>query len=136
MTRKSSGPLSGLTILELVGIGPGPFCGMMLADMGARVVSIERTPGPAGETEPPRDVLRRGRSSVALDLKHPAAVAAVLRMCDSADALFEGFRPGVAERLGVGPDECLRRNRRLVYGRVTGWGREGPLVWPFPQMRR
>lgn len=123
-THEKAGPLRGLTILELVGIGPGPFCGMMLADMGARIVSIER----ASSAERPRDALRRGRESIALDLKRAAGVEAVLRMCERADAIFEGFRPGVVERLGVGPEACRARNPRLVYGRVTGWGREGPLA--------
>jgi len=120
------GPLSGLTIIELAGIGPAPFCGMMLADMGARVIRVER---PGGDTPAPaQDPLARNRLSLACDLKHPDAVAAVLRLVDTADGLFEGYRPGVAEKLGVGPDVCLARNRRLVYGRMTGWGQDGPLA--------
>jgi alpha-methylacyl-CoA racemase len=119
-----AGPLAGYRIIELTGIGPGPFCGMMLADMGADVVRVER-PEAVGGT-PSHDVLARGRRSIALDLKQSAGVDALLRLADSADALFEGFRPGVMERLGAGPDVCLARNPRLVYGRMTGWGQEGP----------
>ncbi|MDO9707684.1 CaiB/BaiF CoA transferase family protein [Paracraurococcus lichenis] len=119
------GPLKGLRILEFAGIGPGPFCAMVLADLGAEVVRIDRKDGPPGARE---DFTGRGRRSVALDLKSPAAVAAVLRLCDGADALIEGFRPGVMERLGLGPDVVLGRNPRLVYGRMTGWGQEGPLA--------
>lgn len=117
------GPLAGLTVIEMAGIGPGPFCGMLLADMGARVIRVERRDGPPGS---PADVTARGRQSVALDLKQPAAVAAVLRLVERADALLEGFRPGVMERLGLGPDACHARNPRLVYGRMTGWGQHGP----------
>ncbi|RAI58151.1 CaiB/BaiF CoA transferase family protein [Roseicella frigidaeris] len=119
------GPLKGLRILEFAGIGPGPFCGMVLADLGAEVLRIERRDGPA---VPPEDFINRGRRSVALDLKSPAAIAAVLRLVEGADALIEGFRPGVMERLGLGPEPCLGRNPRLVYGRMTGWGQEGPLA--------
>ncbi len=124
-----SGPLHGFRIVELAGIGPGPFAGMLLADMGADVVRIDR-PGTAGN-EPDRarfDVLARGRRSVAVDLKHPEGTEVVLRLAEQADALVEGFRPGVTERLGVGPDDCLARNPRLVYGRMTGWGQSGPLA--------
>ena len=119
------GPLKGLRILEFAGIGPGPFCGMVLADLGAEVVRIERTEGPPGARE---DFTGRGRRSIALDLKSPAAIEAALRLVESADALIEGFRPGVMERLGLGPDLCLARNPRLVYGRMTGWGQDGPLA--------
>jgi alpha-methylacyl-CoA racemase len=119
------GPLDGLRIIELAGIGPGPFCGMMLADMGADVIRIER-PSPRADRAP--DVLARNRRSLALDLKQPDGVDLVLKLCESADALFEGFRPGVAERLGVGPEPCMVRNPRLVYGRMTGWGQSGPLA--------
>ena len=119
------GPLSGYTVLELAGIGPGPFCGMMLADMGADVIRIDRMGGPATRS---KDVLNRNRRSIALDLKHPDAVATVLRMCGKADAIFEGFRPGVTERLGLGPDACMARNQKLVYGRMTGWGQDGPMA--------
>ncbi len=123
-----AGPLNGYRIIEIAGIGPGPFAAMMLADMGAEVVRIDRAQavrGPA-PAEPHFDVLLRGRRNVALDLKHPDGVAALLELVGSADALIEGFRPGVMERLGVGPDVCLERNPELVYGRMTGWGQEGP----------
>ncbi|XOV84419.1 MAG: CaiB/BaiF CoA transferase family protein [bacterium] len=119
------GPLSGFKIIELAGIGPGPFCGMMLSDMGAEVVRVERL---TGADKAPKDVLARNRRSVALDLKNPEGVETVLRLVESADALFEGFRPGVTERLGLGPDVALARNPRLVYGRMTGWGQEGPMA--------
>ena len=122
-----SGPLQGIKIIELAGIGPGPFAGMMLADMGAEVVRVDR---PAlvldGGPIPAGDVLARGRHSIGVDLKHPRGPETVLRMVESADSLIEGFRPGVTERLGLGPDECLDRNPRLVYGRMTGWGQSGP----------
>lgn len=117
------GPLSGLKVLEFAGIGPGPFCGMLLSDLGADVVRIDRK----GSTRSsPADVTARGRRSVALDLKSPAAVEACLKLMEGADAVFEGFRPGVMERLGLGPDVALARNRALVYGRMTGWGQTGP----------
>ncbi|MEM7100711.1 MAG: CaiB/BaiF CoA-transferase family protein [Pseudomonadota bacterium] len=119
------GPLSGFKIIELAGIGPGPFCGMMLSDMGAEVVRVERL---TNADTAPKDVLARNRRSVAVDLKSPEGVETVLRLVESADALFEGFRPGVTERLGLGPDECLARNEKLVYGRMTGWGQEGPMA--------
>ena len=124
------GPLAGVKVLELQGIGPGPFCGMMLADMGAELVRIDRPPArPAEEgSSPPIDPLARGRRSVAIDLKNPAGVEALLALVEKADVLMEGFRPGVMERLGVGPDVCLERNPGLVYGRMTGWGQEGPLA--------
>ncbi len=125
-----SGPLDGVRLVELAGIGPGPFAGMMLADAGADVLRVdraERSRGPAPET-PHVDLLNRGRRSVAVDLKHPQGVALVLRLVEQADGLLEGFRPGVAERLGLGPEACLARNPRLVYGRMTGWGQEGPLA--------
>ncbi|ACL02614.1 Acyl-CoA transferase [Desulfatibacillum aliphaticivorans] len=120
------GPLEGITIIELAGIGPGPFCGMMLADMGATVIRVERT-GPSGLGSLPGDVLARGRKSVAVNLKNPEGQAVVLKLCEKADAIFEGFRPGVAERMGVGPEDCWKVNPKLVYGRMTGWGQEGPL---------
>ncbi len=119
------GPLAGLRVLEMAGIGPGPFCGMLLADMGADVVRIDRREGPPGSA---RDVTGRGRRSIALDLKRPASIEAVLRMVEGADALIEGFRPGVMERLGLGPEICHAKNPRLVYGRMTGWGQTGPLA--------
>jgi len=120
------GPLAGLRVVEVAGIGPGPFCCMMLADLGAEVLRIDRPEGPEGGH--PADVLGRGRRSVALDLKKPAAIEAVLALVARADVLVEGFRPGVMERLGLGPDACHARNPRLVYGRMTGWGQEGPLA--------
>ena len=123
-----SGPLSGYRIIEIAGIGPGPFAAMLLADMGAEVIRVERAqsvrgPAPAGAHY---DVMLRGRRNVALDLKHPDGVATLLDLVAGADALIEGFRPGVMERLGVGPDVCLERNPKLVFGRMTGWGQEGP----------
>ncbi len=119
------GPLTGFKIIELAGIGPGPFCGMMLADMGAEVIRVDR----AGSSSRRNiDVLNRGRKSIAVDLKSPAGKELVLKLCESADGLFEGFRPGVTERLGIGPDECLGRNEKLVYGRMTGWGQDGPMA--------
>lgn len=126
------GPLAGLKIVEFAGIGPGPFAAMLFADMGAEVVRVERR-GVARRplsllNAGPFDVLNRGRRAVAVDLKRPAGVQVALRLIDGADALIEGFRPGVMERLGLGPDVCLERNRRLVYGRMTGWGQGGPLA--------
>jgi alpha-methylacyl-CoA racemase len=123
-----SGPLSGFKIIEVAGIGPGPFAAMMLADMGADVVRIDRAQNVTGgdPAKPPFDVLNRGRRSVGVDLKHPDGVETVLKLVEKADALIEGFRPGVTERLGIGPDDCLARNPKLVYGRMTGWGQEGP----------
>jgi len=122
------GPLTGRTIIEISGIGPGPFAGMLLADMGARVIRIERPGGSlfSNAQEPRLDFLNRGKPCLALDLKNPDAVAAVLKMLPEADALIEGNRPGVMERLGLGPDTCLSANPALVYGRMTGWGQEGP----------
>ncbi len=121
------GPLNGVKILEVGGIGPGPFCGMMLSDMGAEVVRIERK-GPLTLGEPKYDILTRNRRSVIMDLRKPEGVEALLKMVEQVDALQEGFRPGVMEKLGLGPDVCLERNPRLVYGRMTGWGQEGPLA--------
>ncbi len=122
------GPLQGVRVLELAGIGPGPFCGMMLADMGAEVIRIDRAGSVRGgdPAAPPADVLGRGRKSIGVDLKSEQGRELVLTLVESADVIFEGFRPGVAERLGVGPDDCLARNERIVYGRMTGWGQEGP----------
>jgi alpha-methylacyl-CoA racemase len=117
------GPLTGLKVVEFAGIGPGPFCGMLLSDLGADVVRIDRKGGRGGA---PSDVTARGRRSVALDLKSPAAIEACLKLMEGADAVFEGFRPGVMERLGLGPDVALKRNPKLVYGRMTGWGQTGP----------
>jgi len=121
------GPLSGIKVIEIAGIGPGPFCGMMLSDMGAEVIRIER-PGKKRFPDLERDVLARGRRSVVVDLRHPEGPGVVIRLCERVDAIFEGFRPGVAERLGIGPQECMARNPRLVYGRMTGWGQDGPLA--------
>jgi alpha-methylacyl-CoA racemase len=125
-----AGPLAGVRIIEIAGIGPGPFAAMMLADMGAEVIRVERAQAVQDEPRPgPHwDVLARGRRNVAIDLKQPDGVATLLRLVERADALIEGFRPGVMERLGVGPEECLARNPRLVYGRMTGWGQDGPLA--------
>ena len=122
------GPLAGITVIEIAGIGPGPYCGMMLADLGADVIRIDRAGAVQGgdPDRPPADLLARGRRSVGVDLKSPDGAEVVLSLVEQADALFEGFRPGVAERLGIGPDECLARNPRLVYGRMTGWGQDGP----------
>ncbi len=122
-----TGPLHGFRVIELAGIGPGPFAGMMLADMGAEVLRVDRADAVRdGGARPVHDVLGRGRRSVGVDLKHPEGRDTVLRLVEGADALIEGFRPGVTERLGIGPDTCLARNPRLVYGRMTGWGQEGP----------
>lgn len=128
MSRGVAGPLAGVTVVEIAGIGPGPFCGMMLADMGARVIRVDRIDAVADPPDPAarHEVLNRGRESVAVNLKHPDGVEAVLRLAGSSDALFEGFRPGVAERLGIGPQDCHARNPALVYGRMTGWGQDGP----------
>lgn len=124
------GPLKGLKIIEMAGIGPGPFCAMMLSDMGANVIRIDRADavGAPGERHPDFEVLNRGRPSIALDLKRPEAIELVLRLVGGADVLIEGFRPGVMERLGLGPEDCAARNPRLVYGRMTGWGQTGPLA--------
>ncbi|MGL4288607.1 MAG: CaiB/BaiF CoA transferase family protein [Phreatobacter sp.] len=119
------GPLAGLTVIELAGLGPGPFCGMMLADMGAEVIRVDRAGAASWSAD---SSLGRGRKSIAVDLKKPGAAELILRFVAKADALIEGFRPGVAERLGLGPDICLATNPRLVYGRMTGWGQTGPLA--------
>lgn len=121
------GPLKGIKVIEISGIGPGPFCGMMLSDMGARVTRVDRLTKIPGRDRT-KDVLVRGRKSMAIDLKHPRGVETVLRMVEQADAIFEGFRPGVAERLGLGPEQCMARNPKIVYGRMTGWGQDGPLA--------
>jgi alpha-methylacyl-CoA racemase len=117
------GPLAGLKVVEFAGIGPGPFCGMLLSDLGADVVRIDRKGQGKGATS---DITSRGRRSVGLDLKNPAAIETCLKLMEEADAIIEGFRPGVMERLGLGPDVALKRNPKLVYGRMTGWGQFGP----------
>jgi alpha-methylacyl-CoA racemase len=122
------GPLHGVKVIELAGLGPVSFCAMVLADLGAEVVSVERPVDVADPMVAGVDALRRGRRSVAVDLKHALGVAAVLRLVERADVVVEGFRPGVAERLGLGPEPCLAANPRLVYGRVTGFGQDGPLA--------
>lgn len=125
-----SGPLQGVKVVELAGIGPGPMCAMLLSDLGAEVIRVDRPV--EADLGVPRsrayNVLNRGRRSIAVDLKHPDGVEVVLGLVEQADALIEGFRPGVTERLGLGPDVCLARNPRLVYGRMTGWGQDGPLA--------
>ena len=125
-----SGPLEGIRIIELAGLGPAPFAGMMLADAGADIIRIDRSERAVypPHSEAHVDLMNRGRRSVAMDLKNPDAVSLLLQLVERADGLMEGFRPGVAERLGVGPDACLDRNPKLVYGRMTGWGQEGPLA--------
>lgn len=125
-----SGPLSGLRILEMAGIGPGPLAAMLLADLGAEVVRIDRPVSPARQMplRPEQDIVARNRRCIALDLKRPEGQAQALSLIERADGLIEGFRPGVMERLGLGPEACLARNRRLVYGRMTGWGQDGPLA--------
>ncbi len=122
-----AGALAGLKIIELVGIGPGPFAGMLFADQGAEVIAVERAAGDP-DAPPLNDPTRRNKRSIALDMKKPEDVEALLRLVEKADAIFEGYRPGVAERLGIGPEACLRRNPKIVYGRMTGWGQEGPLA--------
>ena len=127
----ASGPLVGYKVIELAGIGPNPMCAMMLADMGAEVIRVDRvTDGGLGiKMEPKYAVLDRGRRSIAVDLKQRAGVEVVLKLIEQADVLIEGFRPGVTERLGLGPEDCWKRNPKLVYGRVTGWGQDGPLAF-------
>jgi alpha-methylacyl-CoA racemase len=124
------GPLAGVKVVEIAGIGPGPFTAMMLADMGADVVRVDRAAQVHGfdPATPPKDVMNRGRRSVGVDLKHPEGVATVLELVAGADALIEGFRPGVMERLGLGPEVCLEHKPALVYGRMTGWGQHGPMA--------
>jgi len=126
----ASGPLKGVRIIEIASLAPGPFYAMMLADMGAEVIRIDRTQ--ENDESPPLDydknILNRNRRSIALDLKNPAAVDVILDLCQQADGLIEGFRPGVMERLGLGPAQCLAANEALVYGRITGWGQDGPLA--------
>lgn len=129
MKRSFTGPLQGMRVVEIGSMGPGPFCAMLLADLGADVIRIDRAHGaslPGPNTDFRLEVMNRGRRSIAVDLKNPEGREVVLDLVESADALIEGFRPGVTERLGVGPDDCLARNPRLVYGRMTGFGQEGP----------
>ena len=128
MASASRGPLAGYKIIEIAGIGPGPFAAMMLSDMGAEVVRVERVQAVRDATSSNAnwDVMQRGRKNIAIDLKQPDGVEALLQLVERADALIEGFRPGVMERLGVGPDICLARNKKLVFGRMTGWGQDGP----------
>jgi len=129
-TAARPGPLAGVRVVELASIGPAPFAAMLLADLGADVIRVDRPGEPSLPVPlpPESDLLRRGRPSVALDLKHPDGLATTLALVEQADVLLEGYRPGVAERLGLGPDDCLARNPRLVYGRMTGWGQDGPLA--------
>ena len=124
------GPLQGFRIVEIAGIGPTQLCGMLLADMGAQVIRVCRPDGDDafGDLDPRYNLMNRGRHAVVADLKSDKGVKLVLRLCDEADAIFEGFRPGVMEKLGLGPGECQARNERLVYGRMTGWGQRGPLA--------
>ena len=120
------GPLKGLKIIEMAGIGPGPFCGMVLADLGAEIIRVDRASaiGTGSKQEPSN----RGKKSIAVDLKAKEGIEVVLKLVETADAIFEGFRPGVMERLGIGPEVCMARNNRIVFGRMTGWGQEGPLA--------
>tara|TARA_B100000676_G_scaffold312967_1_gene390251 strand:+ start:3479 stop:4624 length:1146 start_codon:yes stop_codon:yes gene_type:complete len=123
------GPLKGVKVVEFAGIGPGPFCCMLLADMGANVLRIDRAVNVGNDiSEPKYNNLLRGRKNIALDLKHPDGVEAALKLCDKADIIIEGFRPGVMERLGLGPDVIFERNQKVVYGRMTGWGQDGPIA--------
>ena len=123
------GPLQGLRFVEMAGIGPGPFCGMLLADLGAEVLVVDRKgAGQPFGADPRRDLTRRGKQSIALDLKQSGSAEVVLRLVERADGLIEGYRPGVMERLGLGPEACFARNPRLAYGRLTGWGQHGPLA--------
>ncbi|MFJ8212970.1 CaiB/BaiF CoA transferase family protein [Streptomyces sp. NPDC096033] len=128
VAKTGTGPLAGVRVVELAGIGPGPFAAMLLADLGADVVRVDRPGGGGLAIDPAYDVTNRNKRSVLVDLKSPEGPARVLELAERADVLIEGFRPGVAERLGVGPAECLARNPKLVYGRMTGWGQEGPLA--------
>src|SRR3984957_14460241 len=123
-----SGPLAGLRVVEMAGIGPGPFCAMLFADLGAEVIRIRRPGGTIFDTEPRFDVTGRGCRIVELDLRETDAVETALALVEKAEVLTEGYRPGVMARLGLGPDVCLTRNPRLVYGRMTGWGQDGPLA--------
>ena len=126
---EQTGPLKGVRVVELVGIGPGPFAGMLLADLGADVIRVDRPGGNALQVSvPEKDILGRGRPSACVNLKDPRGIEVVLDLVEKADILIEGFRPGVTERLGLGPEQCFARNPQLVYGRMTGWGQDGPLA--------
>jgi alpha-methylacyl-CoA racemase len=125
---EATGPLAGVRVIELSGIGPGPLCGMLLADLGAEVIQVDRPGRPGTPLPHGTDITSRGKRRIVVDLKHPRGAEVVLRLAASSDALFEGYRPGVAERLGVGPADCLAGNPALVYGRMTGWGQDGPLA--------
>lgn len=125
-TTPGQGPLTGVRVLKLAGIGPGPFAAMLLADLGADVVRVDRPGGPGLAIDPEFDVTNRNKRSVIIDLKAPDGAARVLDLAERVDVLIEGYRPGVAERLGIGPEACHARNPGLVYGRMTGWGQEGP----------
>ena len=132
------GPLAGFRVVEFVGIGPGPFAGMLFADLGARVIRLDR-PTPSGlgiDRSGGFDLLARSRPAIAVDLKHPDGTALAIELAEKADGLIEGFRPGTMERLGLGPDVLLARNPRLVYGRMTGWGQTGPLAQAAGRPRR
>jgi alpha-methylacyl-CoA racemase len=122
------GPLAGVKVIEIAGLAPGPFCAMMLADMGAEVLRIDRPDAPAAKPGAKPNLVNRNRRAIALDVKSKDGLATLRRLIASADALIEGFRPGVMERLGLGPDECLAANPKLIYGRITGWGQDGPLA--------
>ena len=135
MTDAAGGPLAGVRVIELAGLGPGPFCCMLLADLGAEVIRVDRpggSPSPSSRgpdvTRRGTDVSGRGKRQIVVDLKHPRGAEVVLRLAERSDALIEGYRPGVAERLGVGPADCLARSPALVYGRMTGWGQDGPIA--------
>jgi alpha-methylacyl-CoA racemase len=128
MVDSGSRPLAGVRVVELAGIGPGPFCAMLLADLGAEVIRVDRPGGPPSPVPGDKDVTSRGKRRIVVDLKHPRGPEVILQLAAASDALLEGYRPGVAERLGVGPADCWARNPRLVYGRMTGWGQDGPLA--------
>ena len=126
-SKTASGPLTGIRVIEMAGIGPGPFACMLMSDMGAEVIRVDRAGGSMSMGDNPGDVMGRGRKSIAVDLKKPAGVETVLKLIETADVIVEGFRPGVMEKLGLGPEECLARNPKVVFGRMTGWGQDGPL---------
>ena len=120
------GPLKGLQIIEMAGIGPAPFCGMVLSDLGANVIRVDRVTSAGSVSR--QEASNRGKKSIAVDLKTPKGIEIVLNLVEASDAIFEGFRPGVMEKLGLGPDVCLQKNKKIVFGRMTGWGQEGPLA--------